>query len=110
MVVYSMQGPKTSGKASGSGEPPKPYVSTERAKLAKSNYTMDIKIVKGMFRNKGVDFSPYLEPVNFAPKGSDARNTIRWRLNAAQGKAIYFELSEELETQRASTYEYRAFR
>jgi hypothetical protein len=59
MVVYPMQDPKTSGKASGSGEPPKPYVSTEKAKLAKSNYTMDIKIVKGMFRNNGVDFSPY---------------------------------------------------
>jgi hypothetical protein len=46
--------------------------------------------------------------VNFAPKGSDARNTIRWRLNA-QGKPVYFEFLE-LETQRASTFEYRALR
>jgi hypothetical protein len=96
MVVYPMQDPKTSGKASRSGVPLKPYVSTAFSERAKSNYTMDINIVKEVFRKNVVDYRAYLEPENFSPKGSDARNTLPWRLNA-QGKPLYFELSE-LET------------
>ena len=96
MVVYPMKDPKTSGKASGSGEPPKPFHSSVSSDRANSNYTMDINIVKEVFRKNVVDYRAYLEPENFSPKGSDARNTLPWRLNA-QGKPLYFELSE-LET------------
>ena len=46
MVVYPMKDPKTSGKASGSGEPPKPFHSSVSSDRANSNYTMDIKIAK----------------------------------------------------------------
>ena len=68
---------------------------------------MNLKIVKNLLRNNSIDCNPYLGAVNFAPKGSFAKNTLRWRLTE-KGLPIFFDFSE-LAT-RASTGEYKALR
>jgi hypothetical protein len=37
MVVYTKQDPQASVKASGSGDPLKPYISVERSQITKDN-------------------------------------------------------------------------
>jgi hypothetical protein len=71
MVVYPKQYSQASVKASGSGDPPKPHIPVERERFinAKDNYTVNLKIVKNLLRNNSIDCNPYLEAVNFAPKG-----------------------------------------
>ena len=68
---------------------------------------MNLKIVKNLLRNNSIDCNPYLGAVNFAPKGSFAKNTLRWRLTE-KGLPIFFDFSE-LAT-RASTGEYKMLR
>jgi hypothetical protein len=48
-----------------------------------------------LFRNNPIDFSAYLEPVNYALKSADAKdakNTLRWRLTADEPMADHFIL------------------
>ena len=54
---------------------------------------MNLKIVKNLLRNNSIGCNPYLEAVNFAPKGSFAKNTLRWRLTE-KGLPIFFDFSE----------------
>jgi hypothetical protein len=103
MVVYPKQDPQASVKASGSRDP-KYHIPVETESLlftiAKDNYTVNLKVVKNLFRNNSTDCNTYLEAVNYAPKGSLAKNTLRWRITAA-GLPIFFDFSELVT--RAST-------
>ena len=108
MVVYPKQDLQASVKASGSRDP-NSHIPVDKESVisaAKSNYTVNLKVVKNLFRSNSIDCNPYLEAVNYAPKGS-LNNTLRWRVNEA-GMPIYFDFSE-LDA-RASTGEYKALR
>jgi hypothetical protein len=68
---------------------------------------VNLKLVKNLLRNNSIDCNPYLEAVCYAPKGSFAKNTLRWRLTET-GLPIFFDFSE-LAT-RSSTEEYKGLR
>jgi hypothetical protein len=109
MVVYPKQDPQASVKASGSRDP-NSHIPVDKELLlfiTKDNYTVNLKVVKNLFRNNSTDCNTYLEAVNYAPKGSLAKNTLRWRITAT-GLPIFFDFLKLVT--RASTGEYKALR
>jgi hypothetical protein len=111
MVVYSKQDLQASVKASGSRDL-NSHIPVDKESLisaTKDNYTVNLNVVKKLFRNNIIDCNPYLEAVNYAPRGSvgSFNSTLRWRVTAT-GLPIFFDFSV-LDT-RSSTGEYKALR
>jgi hypothetical protein len=109
VIAYPKQDPQASIKASGSRDP-NSHIPVDKETLlftTKDNYTVNLKVVKKMFRNNGTDFNTYLEAVNCSPKGTLAKSTIRWRITATR-LPVFFDFSKLVT--RAFTGEYKALR